>query len=88
VAISFSGIGSGNDWSSLISSLVSVERAPITALTTKKSQATRQSAVVTDVINNLTSLSTKAKALEAADSLYGVSTTSSDETRIKATASS
>lgn len=86
MAISFSGIGSGNDWSSLISSLVSVEKAPITALNTRKSNATRQNAVVSDVIANLTALSTKAKALEAADSLYGVSTTSSDTSRIAATA--
>jgi flagellar hook-associated protein 2 len=87
VAISFSGVGSGNDWGSLISQLVAVEKAPITTLNTRKSNATRQNAVVADVLANLQALSSKAKALEAVDSLYGVTTSSSDETRVKATAS-
>jgi flagellar hook-associated protein 2 len=86
LAISFSGIGSGNDWTSLISSLVSVERSPITALNTRKSNASRQSAVVADVIANLSALASKARGLEPSGSLYAVATTSSDETRIKATA--
>jgi len=84
--ISFSGIASGIDSQSIVSSLVSVAKIPINKLTTQKTTLNAQSKKLTDIKTKLTTLQTAAKALDSKSEAQGNKVTTSDEKVLKATA--
>src|SRR5688500_6186219 len=63
-AITFSGLASGLDTSSLIDQLVSVERSAATAASTKKSHLETHKSIVSGLSSALSSLATAARALD------------------------
>jgi flagellar hook-associated protein 2 len=84
--ISFSGLASGIDSQSIVSSMVSVAKIPINKLTSQKSTLTSQSKKLTDIKTKLTTLQTAAKALDSKSEAQGNKVTTSDEKVLKATA--
>ncbi len=87
MSISFSGIGSGNDWGSLIDQLVALERLPIAKLQSDTSNANKQLGVVGELVSRLGSLSSRASAMSTTTGLWGLAATSSDPAQVKVTAS-
>lgn len=63
-AITFSGLASGLDTSSLIDQLVSLERSAANAASTKKSNLESQKSIVSSLSSTLSSLATAARALD------------------------
>jgi flagellar hook-associated protein 2 len=63
-AITFGGLSSGIDTSSLIDQLVAVERAAATRVSTRKSNIDAQKSIVSSVSSAVSSLGTAAKALD------------------------
>jgi flagellar hook-associated protein 2 len=84
--VSFSGVGSGNDWSTLISQLVAAEKIPATTLTSHKTDAQAQSTVVGSLVSALRDMATQAQNYTiSSSSIWSNSTSSSDSTRVVAT---
>jgi flagellar hook-associated protein 2 len=78
MAISLGGIASGIDTSSLIDSLVSVARQPITQLTSRKTQLDSASQTVSSLSTKLSTLKNAALALSTSVGFSSFSSTSSD----------
>lgn len=83
--ISFSGLGSGMDTSSIVSSLVAAAKTPITKLQTEKTAYNTQSKKITDIKTKLTTLQTAAKAIDTKKETLSNKVASSDEKILKAT---
>lgn len=77
--VSFAGIGSGLDLSSLVDSLVELEKQPIRALTTRKTDANRQLTNLGALVSRLKDLETAAENLDEVNEVRAVSATSSNE---------
>jgi flagellar hook-associated protein 2 len=85
--ISFSGLSSGLDTSSMVEQLVAVERAPATAATTKKSSIDTQKSIVNSLSAGLSTLATAVRALDL-DSEIKPRTATSSDSRVSVAASS
>jgi flagellar hook-associated protein 2 len=86
VAISFSGLASGLDTTSIISALTASAKIPMSRLQTQQTTLTAKSKKITDIKTDLTSLQTAAKALDSKTKALGNKVTTSDEKVLKATA--
>lgn len=84
--VSFSGAGSGIDFASITTQLVKLEKLPIAGLETKKSGADHQIKLVSDFATKLRGLETAAKELDTASKVRAVKATTSNEDRVKVTA--
>lgn len=85
--ISFGGLSSGLDTSSIIAELVRIERMPIVRLEQRKSAFQSQLSIVGDVIAKLQTLQSKAQGLDTLAEVYSYTAISSDSTVFAATAS-
>jgi len=85
--LTFAGIGSGTDWSSIISALVAAEKAPATAIAQKKSDANTQLSLVGTFVTQLNALSSAATGFATASGLWSVTASSSNSSIVNATAS-
>lgn len=84
--VSFTGVASGTDWSTLISQLVTAEKIPATTLTSHKTDAQAQSTVVGSLVSALQGMATQAQNYTiSSSSIWSNSTSSSDATRVVAT---
>ena len=83
----FSGIASGIDSATLISSLVKSAKTPITRLQTKQAANSSISGKFTDIKTKLTALQDAAKDLDTAKEVKVSKVTSSDEAFVKAATS-
>jgi flagellar hook-associated protein 2 len=84
--VSSLGIGSGIDLAGMLSSIMTNERAPITALDTKISSYNTQISLFGTIKSNLSTLQTAAETLEFPSRLGAVSATPNDTTVLSATA--
>lgn len=80
--ITFSGLASGLDTSSIIDQLVSLERAPATAMAQRRSATNQQISIVGDLVSKLKTLATKMEGFEDRTSVRAMAATSSDESRV------
>lgn len=80
--VSFSGIGSGIDFSSLIDGFVRAERLPINQINARKSEANEEITRVGDIVDKLKALETVALDLDRATEVRAVVTSSSDPDRL------
>jgi flagellar hook-associated protein 2 len=71
----------------LIEQLVSIEKAGARALETRKSDAGRRKAIVTDLITKLQGLKTAGTAINTPSEVRSLTAASSDEARVKVTSS-
>ena len=78
MTLSVSGLGSGIDVDSLVSSLTSVATQPLTALQTKKSQIDAAVTTITGISSRLASLKTAALALSTSTGFASYTAGSSD----------
>jgi len=85
--LTFAGIGSGTDWSNIISALVAAEKAPATAINQKKSDANTQLSLVGTFVSQLNALSSAATGFATAAGLWSVNASSSNSSIVNATAS-
>lgn len=85
--VSFSGVGSGLDLSSLVTQVVAAEKIPANQLAKRKTATNRQATVLGDLVSKLKSLDTKLKGFDTASELRAVTAASSDTARVKITAS-
>lgn len=85
-SISSAGIGSGLDVQSIITQLMTVERQPLTALTTKESSFQAKLSAFGSMQGALASLQTAAKTLQTTSTFTGKSATVSDSTTLSASA--
>jgi len=76
VAISFSGLASGLDTSSIISALTASAKIPMSQLQAQQTTLTSKSKKITDIKTDLTSLQTAAKALDTKTKALGNKVTS------------
>ncbi len=83
--VSFSGVGSGLDLSSVVDSLVAAERTPIAGLTTRKNATNTQVSTLGDLITKMTALASKAKELDSSSELTTLKVASAKESRVTAT---
>jgi len=86
VAISFSGLASGLDTTSIISALTASAKIPMSQLQTQQTTLTSKSKKITDIKTDLTSLQTAAKALDTRTKALGNKVSTSDDKVLKATA--
>lgn len=86
-SITFAGLASGLDTSSMIDQLVQLERSAATAVTKKKSDLDSQKSVVSSLSSALSSLATAARALDL-DSEIKPRTAVASDSRVTAAASS
>jgi flagellar hook-associated protein 2 len=86
MAISFSGLASGLDTTSIISALTAAAKIPMSQLQTQQTTLASKSKKITDIKTDLTSLQTAAKALDTKTKALGNKVTTSDEKILKATA--
>jgi flagellar hook-associated protein 2 len=77
-AITFSGLSSGLDTSSLISSLVAAERAPVTALTGRQSDLNAQKSIVGSLSSAVAALGTVMQGMNLATELQPRTASASD----------
>lgn len=77
-ALSFSGVGTGIDSASIISSLMTLERRPITLLETQKTSIQTRQGVMQEINGLLGKLRDAAAAMYSATALRGTSATSAD----------
>lgn len=84
--ITFTGLGAGFDANAVIDSLVKVERLPIQTLTTAKNAVTTQLSTLGDLASRLSALGGQADALSGANTLRPMAASSSDPTRVTASA--
>jgi len=85
--IQFSGLVSGLDSGAIIDQLVAAERAPINRINARRSQANSRLSTIGSLISQMQSLKTSAEGLDTSDEVRAFSATSSNEERIKVTAS-
>ena len=85
--INFSGIASGIDSQAIIDQLISVERAPITALKQRKTDANTRLSTLGNLITRLKSLKTNAQGLDTTVELQALSAKSTNAERVGVTAS-
>jgi flagellar hook-associated protein 2 len=85
-AIRFSGLATGLDTASLVSSMVAAERAPISTLQARRATAASRQALYKELAARASDLQTKAEALKKA--VVVQKATSSDGARVRATATS
>lgn len=83
---SFSGLASGIDTATLISSLVRLERAPIERLEAKKSDLGSVSRRLGEISKRTDALASAAKDLVGARELLGAKATSTDESKVRVSA--
>jgi flagellar hook-associated protein 2 len=86
--ISSAGIGSGIDIESLITKLMAVENAPLTALSTKKSTYNNQISALGQIKSALATLQTAAAAFKSSAGVYSYKATIADATIATASADS
>ncbi|MBK8014072.1 MAG: flagellar filament capping protein FliD [Deltaproteobacteria bacterium] len=79
----FSGIGAGVDFTGLIDAAVEAEKATISGLQTRKTDANRKASVLGDLITKLKALDLKVKALDTPAELFGTSSESSTTPTVK-----
>lgn len=84
--ISFSGVASGIDTQSIVEALASLERRPIDAAKAKLTKLTSQQSLVGTLTTKLKNLKDKAAALSTITQGLSLSATSSDTTKISASA--
>ena len=77
--ITFSGLSSGLDTSSMVSSLVKNAKIPATALETKQSNLTSQKSILSSLSSSLSSLTTAMKGLDLASEVKPNTATVSDD---------
>lgn len=87
MAISFSGLGTGVDYASLVDQIVAAEKIPANAINTRKTNANRQVSVLSDLVSKLKSLDTKLKSFDSKSEMRAVTASTSDAARVKVTAS-
>jgi flagellar hook-associated protein 2 len=85
--INFNGLASGLDTGSIIEKLVSLERLPIVRLQQQQSNISNKISLVGSFISKLQDLQAKADTLNQSNAVASFSATSSDEGRLKVTAS-
>src|SRR5690349_2608285 len=85
-AITFTGLGSNFDSNAVIDGLVAAEKIPIQALTQHKSDVSSQLSLLAGLVSKLQALGTSASNLSTASTIASVTATSSDETRVKVSA--
>lgn len=85
MAISSTGVGSGLDVSSLVSQLMTVERAPLAALDKKEASYQAKLSSIGTLKNSLAALQTAARAIGTADKLTPFKATVGDPTLLGAT---
>lgn len=78
MAITFGGLASGLDTDTIISSLMKIEQAPLTALNTKKSNVDSASKTFASISTKLVTLRDAALSLSKADSFASYKASSSD----------
>lgn len=83
---SFSGLASGLDTASIITSLVRLERAPIQRLASRKSDLGSVSRRLGEISKRTDALATAAKSLVGTRSLLGASASSTDESKVRVSA--
>jgi flagellar hook-associated protein 2 len=86
--VTFAGLGSGIDFGNITTQLVNAERIPLSALNTRKTGVNRQISLLGDLATKLSALSTAASSLDTANELRVYKAQSSDDTRVRVTASS
>ncbi|MCC7063413.1 MAG: hypothetical protein IT456_11450, partial [Planctomycetes bacterium] len=86
--ISFGGLASGLDTQAIISALVAVERRPISALETKKTNLNKQKTLFNDLKGLLDKLQTSAKSLKTTSDFLKMKVASDDEDLVTASATS
>ncbi|MFH0900361.1 MAG: flagellar cap protein FliD N-terminal domain-containing protein, partial [Pseudomonadota bacterium] len=86
-SITFSGLATGLDTSAIIEKLVSLEKAQIPGLETKKSNLQIQLATIGNLVTKLNALKTAAEGLDSTSELSEYTATSSDTNVITATTS-
>lgn len=86
-AVTFAGLASGLDTSSLVTQLVNAERAPATAIASRQSDLTSQKTIVGNLSTALAALGTAVKALSL-PSATQPRTASSSDSRVTVAASS
>ena len=77
-SVSFSGLGSGLDTSSIVSALVRAQRAPLDRLNSQVSAVTAQKNTLANLASQVATLASKADALKLASNLSSSTATSSD----------
>ncbi len=85
---SFSGLATGIDSASLIQQLVQLERIPIRRLETKQQDIQSMSRRLGEIKQRLDTLQTTGKDLDARDKILAATATSSNEERIRVSATS
>jgi len=87
-AITFSGsvLASGLDTASIVNSMVSVAKIPMTQIQQEQSDLTSQSGKITDIKTQLTALQTAAQALDTKSEALTNKVTSSSTSVLTATA--
>lgn len=78
MGISFGGLASGLDTERIVTSLMGIERQPLTRLSTRKAAVDSASAIINTISTKLTTLKTAAEALSTAKGFASWSATSSD----------
>jgi flagellar hook-associated protein 2 len=85
--VTFSGLASGLDTTSIVSSMVGVAKVPMTRVQTQQTNLNSQSTQLSNIKTKLAALQTAAKALDSKTKALGNKVTSSDTTILSATAS-
>lgn len=86
MAITLSGLISGVDWRSLVDQLIELERAPQTRLRNEQTALSRRSDAYNNLINELLTLQTKARALAQGGLFQQRLATAADSSVVTATA--
>lgn len=84
--VTFSGLASGLDTTSIVSSMVAVAKAPMNQVTAQQSGVNSQSTQLSNIKAKLATLQAAAKALDTKSEALGNKVTSSDATILAATA--
>ena len=87
-SITFAGLSSGIDVSTLISTLVSAEKEPETAIQTDQSNLTTQISTLGSLVSKIQALGDAATALDSAAAISAPTATSSSSSTVSATADS
>ena len=85
-SVSFGGLMSGLDTQSIVTQLLALRRQPITRLETRISGLETTKAALSDLQSKMTSLMESAQGLDTAQEFASLTTTSSDEDSLSATA--
>lgn len=83
MAVTFGGLVSGLDTTSLIDGLVSAEKTPATALGTAQTQMTTRKTTIASLVTRLSALSTTVSGMDTSAELRAVKGSSSDASRVE-----